>query len=115
MKEITTLIIQNTQLEQFTFYNLPFFNTETMPEEKMNCFYEFEKLHHQYLVGKKKKDIFIKKVYPIDTFVIYSKEQWVVMAQIAHNRTNLEVGEIMENIIQDTEIEETNSFIFRPY
>ena len=53
----------------------------------------------------------IKKVYAIDTYVLYAVNEWVVMAHVAHNRTNKDMGEICTNIIEDAKLEEDSCFI----
>lgn len=53
----------------------------------------------------------IKKVYAIETFVLYGVNDWVVMAMVAHNRTNKDMGEICMNILEDAKMEEDSCFI----
>lgn len=50
-------------------------------------------------------------MYQIETYVIYVKGDWVVMATIAHNRTNKEIGEICQDILDDAKIDEESCFI----
>lgn len=77
----------------------------------IKCIREFEKLHDRYLASKNKKELMIKKVFAIDTYVLYAVNEWVVMAQIAHNRTNKDIGEICTNLIEDAKMEEESAFL----
>jgi hypothetical protein len=51
-------------------------------------------------------------MYAIETFVLYAvNTEWVVMAQVAHNRTNKSMGEVCANILEDAKMEEDSCFL----
>ena len=43
--------------------------------------------------------------------MLFVKNDYVIMAMIAHNRTNKDIGEICSNLIDDTKLEEESCFI----
>ena len=53
----------------------------------------------------------IKKMYAIETYVLYAVGEWVVMAMVAHNRTNKDMGEVCMNILEDAKLEEESCFL----
>lgn len=68
-------------------------------------------MHDRYLASKNKKELFIKKVYAIDTYALYAANEWVIMAMVAHNRTNKDMGEICMNILEDAKMEGDSCFL----
>lgn len=67
------------------------------------------------MTSPKKKDVFIKKVYAIETYALFASNDFVIMAVIAHNRTNKDIGEILNNILEDARLEEESCFIVKHY
>jgi hypothetical protein len=56
--------------------------------------YQFEKLHHQYLKSKRKRDYCIKKVYEMHTYLLYSSGDFCVIALVNHKGAMREAGDI---------------------
>jgi hypothetical protein len=54
----------------------------------------------------------IKKVYTLETYALYAREDYVVMATIAHNRTEREVFDILKTIYEDMRVDEESTFLF---
>mgnify|MGYP000937342012 CR=1 FL=1 len=54
----------------------------------------FERLHHIYLNTKKKKEFCIKRVYSLETYLLYSKGKILIYAVINHKDANREAIEI---------------------
>jgi hypothetical protein len=46
----------------------------------------FEKLHNIYLRDRKKKEFCIKRVYPHDTFLLYSKGNLLIFAVVENGK-----------------------------
>lgn len=45
---------------------------------------QFEKLHDIYIKSKKKRELCIKRVYQMESFLIYSRGDIFIFAVIAH-------------------------------
>jgi hypothetical protein len=54
----------------------------------------------------------IKKVYPLQTFALFAKEPYVLMATIAHNRTEKDVFEVLKQLYEDVKASEEEAFLF---
>jgi hypothetical protein len=54
----------------------------------------FEKLHNVYLNTKIKKEFCIKRVYPLETYLLYSKGRVLIYAVISHKSAQREAIEI---------------------
>jgi hypothetical protein len=83
MREVQNIIVCNTTLEQYTCYNFPLIETDMLKKSHLKSLTEFEKLHDRYLTCSSKKDILLKKVYAIDTYVLYSLNDYIVFATIS--------------------------------
>ncbi len=86
---------------------------DSLKPNQLRSLQEFEKLHNQYLASPNKEDLLIKKVYAIETYALYAKENYVIMATIAHNRTEKTVGEVLESLYEDAKIDEESNFILK--
>ena len=62
-------------------YNLPS-NYAEYPTDKIKTLRIFEKLHNQYLKSKQKRDFCIKRVYEMNTYLLYANGDLCIMAQI---------------------------------
>ncbi len=60
-----------------------------------------------------KKDLFMKKVLAIDTYVLYTRDHYLVLATIAHNRTESGVEEICREILDEVVADECGCFIMQ--
>ena len=76
---------------------------------------EYEKLHDRYLASPNKKDLLIKKMYALETYIIYAHGDYILMVTINHNRTSKDIGEICNNLIEDAKIDGESCFIFKYY
>lgn len=55
---------------------------------------QFEKLHDIYIKSKKKRELCIKRVYQMESFLIYSRGDIFIFAVIAHKGAQREAIEI---------------------
>ncbi|CDW87641.1 UNKNOWN [Stylonychia lemnae] len=111
LKEVQNTIISNQNLEQFTVYNYPISDLQQINYNQLRSIQEYEQLYERYQAFNPKKDFFAKKVYAIDTYAILSQGDYCVMATISHNRTEKDVKEICQNILDDARLDEGSSFI----
>lgn len=51
-------------------------------------------MHHIYIRDKKKKDFCIKRVYPFETFLLFSKGNLLIFAVINNRESEREAIEI---------------------
>lgn len=112
MNEVLNVLICNTMLEQYTVYNMPIIYPEEIQPVHVRALQEFEKLYDRYLSSPNKKDLMIKKVYQIDTFALLATGNYVIMAKVAHNRTEKEAFDVLRNLNEDIKVDEESSFIF---
>jgi hypothetical protein len=73
----------------------------------------FEKLHNQYVKAKRKKELCIKRVYELDSYLLYSKGDIFIYAVITHKGATREALEIGKQILADAKEIESTSFILR--
>lgn len=52
-------------------------------------------------------------MYAIETYALYSINEYVIMVTIAHNRTSKEIREICHSIYEDAKLDEESCFIFK--
>lgn len=99
-------------MDQYTHYNLPAtFNDYS--ETQVNWLRTFEKLHHIYMRDRKKKEFCIKRVYPMETFLLYAKGNLLIFAVLNNGESDREPIEIGKQIIQDAKEIESTSFILK--
>jgi len=57
----------------------------------------FERLWQMYKSGKAKRNsaTYAQLKFPLETFALYAKKELIVLASIAHNRTNKTVYDVM--------------------
>jgi hypothetical protein len=65
-----------------------------LAESHLRSLREYEKLHEKFLSSPNKRDVLFKKVYAIESYVLYASGDYVVMTTITHNRTTKGIGEI---------------------
>jgi hypothetical protein len=87
------VVIANHTLDQYTHYNLPRSFTKDFTPTQLNWLRNLEKLHNYYLTAKKKK-ICLKKVYEMETYLLYSKGDIFIYAVIEHKGADREAIEI---------------------
>ena len=54
----------------------------------------------------------MKKVYALQTYALLAVGNYVIMATVAHNRTEKEVFEVLRALYEDVKIEEDSTFLF---
>lgn len=106
------VIIANHSLDQFTHYNFPACFSDYTPEQ-LNWLRVFEKLYHVYLRDKKKKEFCIKRVYALETYLLYAKGNLLIYAVINNGESEREPIEIGQQILSDAKEFETTSFILK--
>jgi hypothetical protein len=72
---------------------------------------EFEKLHEKYLASSNKKNVLIKKIFALETYVLHAVNNILVMATVNHNQTNRNIGEICDIIISNAKMDMDSCFI----
>jgi hypothetical protein len=60
-----------------------------------------------------RKETLLKKVFAIETYALFAINELVIMATIAHNRTNKEVSEICQHIYDDVRADIASHFIHK--
>eukprot|EP00347_Sterkiella_histriomuscorum_P024317 403331550 len=111
MREVQHCLVSNQSVEQYTAYNFPLIEPDLYSQAQIRSLQEYEKLYDRYLVSTNKHDLFIKRVYALDTYVLYAQNHLVIMATILHKRTELDSEEICKNILQEVLIDEGSCFI----
>lgn len=53
----------------------------------------------------------LKKVYALETYALIAVENYVIMATVAHNRTDQDVFEVLRGLYKDLIVDEEGSFI----
>lgn len=81
----------------------------------MRSIREYEKLHNSYLASPNKKGLLIKKMFALDTYVLFAQGDYIIMATVNHNRTNKDMGEVCANLIEDAKIDEESCFLLKHY
>lgn len=106
------VIIANHSLDQYTHYNFPrdFYGCN---DNQLKWLRTFEKLHNQYVKAKRKKELCIKRVYELDSYLLYSKGDIFIYAVITHKGATREALEIGKQILADAKEIESTSFILR--
>lgn len=66
-----------------------------------------------YLSSKKQNELLITKKYATETYGIFVKNELVLIAMVAHNRTNLDIGSIFKEIYEDIKREESTHFMLK--
>jgi hypothetical protein len=54
----------------------------------------------------------IKQVYPQETYALLASGNYVIMACVAHNRTEKEVFDVLRGLYADTQLDEASTFLF---
>jgi len=70
-------------------------------------------LHHVFLRDGRKKEFCIKRVYPTDTYLLYSKGSLLIFAVIENSESDREPLEIGKQIIADAQEIMSTSFIVK--
>lgn len=60
-----------------------------------------------------RKETLLQKVFAIETYVLFAINELVIMATIAHNRSNKDVSEICQHIYDDVRADIASHFIFK--
>lgn len=66
-----------------------------------------------YLNTKKKRDLCIKRVYMMETYLLYSRGDIIIFAVIQHKGADREAIEIGKQILADAKEIESTNFIMR--
>ncbi|CDW90546.1 UNKNOWN [Stylonychia lemnae] len=66
--EIQHAIVSNGLLDQYTCFNFPLIEPDLYSLAQMKSLQEYEKLYDRYLVSSNKAELFIKKVYALETY-----------------------------------------------
>jgi hypothetical protein len=74
---------------------------------------QFEKLHHQYLKSKRKRDFCIKRVYEMNTYLLYAHGDMCIMANIEHKGSIREAGDIGKQILFDVKESLGSNFLLK--
>ena len=53
----------------------------------------------------------LKKVYALETYALIATGNYVIMATVAHNRTEKEVFEVLRSIYEDAKGDEESTFL----
>ena len=53
-----------------------------------------------------------KKVFAMETYALLARGNYVILASIAHNRTESDIFEILRGLHDDLKVDEHGSFIF---
>ena len=104
-------MVINTSLEQYTCFNYPVIELDNLKSWQVKSIKEYSRLYEQYQGGRNKKEVLIKKVCTMETYALYSTGEFVVLATIAHNRTNRDTKDICQGVIDDIRFEENSCFI----
>lgn len=100
------VIICNTMVEQYTVYNLPVIYPEELLPSHVRALQQFEQLYHRYQISPNKREVMIKKVYALETYALLGIGNYIVMATVAHNRTEREVFEVLRGLYEDIKVDE---------
>lgn len=73
----------------------------------------FEKLYQTYMRDKKKKEFCVKRVYAMETFLLYAKGNLLIYAVINNGESDREPIEIGQQILSDAKEIESTSFILK--
>ncbi len=113
MAEVQSVMICNNLVEQYTVYNLPVIYPDELLPAHVRALQEFEKLYTQYQASRNKTNLLLKKVYALETYALLAPdENYVVMAVIAHNRTEKDIYDILKSLYEDTKFDEESTFLF---
>ena len=87
------VLIANHSLDQYTHYNMPS-SYHTATPEQINWIRKFEKLYTYYQKSKAKRELCIKKVYALETYLLYSRGDILIFSVIIHKGATREAIEI---------------------
>ena len=106
------MLIVNRSIDQYTVYNLPVIYPDEMLPAHIRAIQEFEKLYTTYEVSSRKQGLMLKKVYALETYALLgANENYVIMATIAHNRTEKDTFEVLQALYEDAKIDQESTFI----
>lgn len=106
------VLIANHSLDQYTHYNMPSVYGE-VSEKQIMWIRKFEELYNIYQKSKVKRELCIKKVYPLETYLLYSRGDILIFSVIIHKGANREAIEIGRQILADAKEIEGTSFIIK--
>jgi hypothetical protein len=86
---------------------------EKASEEQIKWIRKFESLFTIYQKSKKKRDLCIKRVYLMETYLLYSRGDILIFAVIMHKGAMREAIEIGKQILADAKEIESTSFILK--
>ena len=92
-------------------YNLPSTYGGPFPADKQEVLNVFERLHHEYMNSKRKRDFCIKRVYEMCTYLLYAHGDLCIMAKVSHKGAFREAGEIGRQILMDSRQNAVINFI----
>lgn len=55
----------------------------------------------------------LKKVYHLETYALLAINGYVVMATVAHNRTERDIFDVLKGLYEDVKIDEESSFLLQ--
>lgn len=87
------VLIANHSLDQFTHYNMPCVY-KVASAEQMKWLRTFEKLYADYQGSAKKRELCVKRVYAMETALLYSRGDILIFAVISHKGASREAIEI---------------------
>ena len=106
------MLIANHSLDQFTHYNMPCVY-KLANAEQLKWLRLFEKLYSSYQGSAKKRELCVKRVYAMETALLYSRGDILIFAVISHKGASREALEIGKQILMDAKDIEGTSFILR--
>ena len=106
------MLIANHSLDQYTHYNMPSVYGNATPQQII-WIRKFEELYNIYQKSKVKRELCIKKVYPLETFLLYSRGDILIFSVIIHKGATREAIEIGRQILSDAKEIEGTSFILK--
>jgi hypothetical protein len=98
-------------MEQYTVYNLPIIYPEQLLASHVRAIQEFEQLYQRYHTSPNKKELMIKKVMPLETYALLAVNGYVIMATVAHNRTEKEIFDVLRGVYDDAKNDEESTFL----
>ena len=106
------VLIANHSIDQFTHYNMPCVY-KMANAEQLKWLRIFEKLYADYQGSAKKRELCVKRVYAMETALLYSRGDILIFAVISHKGASREAIEIGKQILSDAKDIEGTSFILR--
>jgi hypothetical protein len=110
LKDTEEVLIANHYMDQYTMYNLPSpYGAQSESKQAVLC--QFERLHHEYLKSKRKRDFCTKRVYQMFTYLLYAHGDLCIMAKVYHKGAIREAGDIGRQILMDVKESQNSHFI----